>query len=338
MFLLHTLIFTFSLPLLALGLSLMGTKLVLGWLRTHAVLDKPNHRSNHEHPTPRGGGIAVIGVILFCFLLTPAIYADIDRTVVFPGMAQLWTGLLVLALVSWWDDKHGLPALPRLLVQIGVVVLGLTSVPHSFWELPFWLDRLLLAVLWLWFINLFNFMDGIDGIAASQTIALSIGFWAVTLLGPPQDMWLLYSGITAAAAMGFLYYNWHPAKLFLGDVGSIPLGYLLGYMLLVLLPEQLFGVALLLPAYYLLDATSTLLWRLLRGRKIWQAHSEHAYQAAVRGGMRHSRVVLYISTVQLLLVILAIVQLYQWWPGWYAVALGYAASALLVMRFRMQRL
>lgn len=277
----------------AFVLSLALTRLVLGWLRAKAVLDIPNERSSHTIPTPRGGGLAVTPVVVggwgLAGLVSPV-----------PVPVVLWAVLAAgtaLSVVSWLDDRLNLPRRLRLGLHVAAAALGTLLLPETTlvfqgW-LPLWADRAVTLIGWVWFINLYNFMDGIDGITGVETASIGTGLLAVSLLLPAAAT-LPYGlfGMTAAgAALGFLVFNWHPAKLFLGDVGSVPLGYLLGFALILLAGDGAFAAALILPAYYLLDATFTLLKRLVQGKPVGQAHREHFYQqAAHTGGLRHSQI------------------------------------------------
>ncbi|MEZ5648791.1 MAG: glycosyl transferase [Alphaproteobacteria bacterium] len=211
---------------------------------------------------------------------------------------------VVLAVLSFWDDRQGLPIWIRLLAQGIAVVGGVLVLPDvgvfQGW-LPLPVDRLLAAILWLWFINLYNFMDGIDGIAAVETIFL--GFGIALLAG--SSLIGGYATAISGAAFGFLFWNRPPAKIFLGDVGSVPLGYILGYLLLLLATQGSWAAALILPMYYLVDATVTLMIRLIDGQKIWLAHREHAYQRAVQRGLSHGAVTTRIALCNSVLVVLA---------------------------------
>lgn len=300
-----------------------ATGLVLIWLRHRQILDLPNARSSHERPTPRGGGLAVIPVILLCWTAS-ALYGVVPLETLAPV-----AGGSALALLSWRDDRGGLPVLIRLAGQFGAVVLCLFFLPgagHVFQGLlapP--LDLAATALIWVWFINLFNFMDGIDGISAAETMAIGGGvalIGAVAIAAESGAIWLGLS--TAAAALGFLIWNWHPAKLFLGDVGSIPLGFLLGWLLLVLAGTGAWAPALILPLYYLADATLTLLSRLLRLRRVWEAHREHFYQRAVQRGASHGAVVLRIAAANAALILLA-------WLGTIWPFVAVALAAILVV-------
>ncbi len=234
---------------------------------------------------------------------------------------------MLLALISLADDLRGLSALLRLAVQAGAVGVGLIGLgeagPVFQGLLPPLADRLAAAFLWLWFLNLFNFMDGIDGISGVEAASIGLGLALVALLGG------LAAELVAllAAALGFLAWNRPPARLFLGDVGSIPLGYLLGWLLLAAAAQGQWAAALILPLYYLADATATLAKRGLRGAKVWQAHREHFYQRAVQGGLSHGAVVLRVLACNAVLVACALLAAVgRPWP-----ALAGAALAVLVL-------
>ncbi|MDO8607332.1 MAG: glycosyltransferase family 4 protein [Phaeospirillum sp.] len=273
-------------------LSAAGTGIVLAWLRRREILDHPNERSSHNLPTPRGGGLAVTPVVAAMLILT---------AFVAPGYSTiLAAGALILMAVSWLDDREGLPPLPRFLLQAAIIAATLIAMPAAGLVfqglLPFWADRLLTALGWLWFVNLTNFMDGIDGITGIETAAIGVG---IALIGDHSAAQAM--GV-AAAGLGFLVWNWHPARIFLGDSGSIPLGFVLGGLLIQLATDGHLAAALILPGYYIADASITLLWRLKDGEKIWQAHRRHFYQRAVQGGKSHSQVSLAILAANLGLI------------------------------------
>ncbi len=263
--------------LLASSLTLTG--LLRHWLSSRQILDRPNERSAHTTPTPRGGGIAILAVLL------PA-WALIE-----PALWPLLGAGVILGAVGWWDDLKGLAPWPRLIVQGLAVGLGLWQLgPVTQGLLPAPLDLALAGIAWLWFVNLFNFMDGIDGIAGVEAVSIGLGLAVIGL-------WFANFGDLAAlaialvgAALGFLYWNWHPAKLFLGDVGSQSLGYLIGFLLLRTAAQGAWAAALILPLYFLVDASWTLLRRALAGENIMAAHAQHVYQQAVRRGRQQGQV------------------------------------------------
>ncbi|HXP97000.1 MAG TPA: glycosyltransferase family 4 protein [Telmatospirillum sp.] len=293
---------SFFLPLIAV---LVGTRWVLTWLLRKQILDHPNERSSHSRPTPRGGGLAVTPAILLAWIGLSCLAARAG------GLGQAWTpvtGALILLILSWMDDESGLSARLRLGVHAFVVAVGLAAWPADQLLcqnlLPFWADRLIAFGAWLWFVNLFNFMDGIDGISGVETTTVGIGLTGVSLLSGDIGNAAL-AIVLVGAALGFLMWNWHPAKIFLGDSGSVPIGYLLGWLLLSAAGHGHWAAALILPAYYLTDATLTLTRRALRGERIWEAHRQHFYQKAIQGGASHACVASIILLANAILIILA---------------------------------
>jgi len=262
---------------------------VRAWLIAAGVHDAPNERSSHAEAKPRGGGIAVLAVVLPAWAAV-AIWAP-PAPAIWPVLA----GAVLLAAVSFADDRGGLAPAPRFAAQllaVGGALALFDGGPVLQGLLPLWADRLVAALAWLWFVNLFNFMDGIDGLAGVETVSVGVGLGLVALVAGagagPVPMALPW--ILAGAAAGFLVWNWAPAKVFLGDVGSVPVGYLLGALLLWSAAAGEWAAALILPAYYWLDATWTLLKRVARGDRWWQPHREHAYQRAVQAGRSHGDV------------------------------------------------
>ncbi|HTV88934.1 MAG TPA: UDP-N-acetylmuramyl pentapeptide phosphotransferase, partial [Stellaceae bacterium] len=214
---------------------------------------------------------------------------------------------VLLALISWIDDRRGLSPLVRLLAQFVAVALGLVLVAPAGRVFQGWLpptlDIIAAAILWVWFVNLFNFMDGIDGLAGSEAAAIAVGLVLLASIGVGRDSSMApLAGAVAAATSGFLIWNWAPACIFLGDVGSVPLGYLLGFLLLGVAARGYWEAALILPLYFLADATITLLRRLVRGERVWRPHRQHFYQRAVRRGLGHAPVVGRICAANLALI------------------------------------
>jgi UDP-N-acetylmuramyl pentapeptide phosphotransferase/UDP-N-acetylglucosamine-1-phosphate transferase len=162
-----------------------------------------------------------------------------------------------------------------------------------------------LFLAWLWFVNLYNFIDGIDGIAGSLTAMAGLGIVFVAMAAGLDPVLPLLAAATGGAALGFLAWNWHPARIFLGDVGSVPLGFVVGGLLILLACRGEWAAALILPGYALGDATLTLLGRMVRGERFWRPHREHFYQRAVQGGLSHDAVVRRILLVQTMLLLLA---------------------------------
>jgi len=270
------------------------------------IMDRPNERSSHDTPTPRGGGIGLMTALLPAWIAGAFLFA--------PGPLTTADWLLPLAAaalagVSWIDDLRDVGALPRLAAQFAAAIAGVLVLPGLVFQglCPPWLDATLAVIGWVWFVNLFNFMDGIDGISGVESIAIAAGvvLTGVVLSIVPGGMTAQALAVAAATA-GFLAWNWHPAKIFLGDIGSVGLGYLLAWLLLALAAMGEWEAALILPLYYLADATITLLRRLARKEKVWQAHREHYYQQAVQNGRSHARVSAAVATTNLALVALAL--------------------------------
>jgi len=304
----------------AFVLSWIGTRLALGWLRRRAVLDQPNERSSHVRPTPRGGGLGVVPAIMLVWLAAsrPDQYDG--------GIGLLVLGLALLFVVSFRDDLKSLAPLPRLAAQIAAAGLALPWLlqtgPVFQGLLPVWLDVALALLMLVGFVNFFNFMDGIDGISGVEAGSIGLGGALVFLLAGTSGL-AAVSGTQAMAlgfalfggALGFLAWNWHPAKLFLGDVGSVPMGYLTGLLCLALAGAGYWVPALLLPAYYLADAGLTLCVRILRGEKITQAHRSHFYQRAVLGGTGHARVAVAVANCQAVLIAASLASLRHPWSA-----------------------
>lgn len=313
-----TLIGGFVLVLVA---TLLAVGLVRRLLLRFSILDHPNLRSSHTAPTPRGGGIGVLAVILPAWTaILVAVSAD----------GTWWLvplGAIVLAGVSWLDDVRGLPPLTRLVVQLVVAGVGALSLPGLIFQglLPPLVDILAAILLWVWFTNLFNFMDGIDGLVGVETASVGMGLFVVTVLAGTATV-LGWLGLTlAAAALGFLYWNWQPARIFLGDSGSVPIGYLIGWLCLALAATGQWAAAIILPLYYLADSSLTLIRRLVRGERVWQAHRTHFYQIAVQHGIGHAQVCVRVIGANLVLILLALSA--NMWSPWLALVVAVLVAA-----------
>ena len=296
-----------------LGWSLVGifTLVMSRWRR----LDAPNERSMHSRPVPAGAGIGIVATAL---LLWPWWHTRTDAF-----QLALLAGCVALGLVSLADDHWRLSPALRFGAQAAVVAVCLLALPTEARLvpiLPLALERGVVALAWLWFINLFNFMDGIDGLAGSETIAVAIGYLAVGAFAGLDDPYWGLALVIAASAGGYLFWNWHPAMVFMGDAGSIPLGFLLGWLMLDLALAGAWPAGLILPLYFLADATLTLLVRARRGETLWQAHRQHFYQRAVLGGTRPSGVVWRVGAANATLVALALVSVRHPLPALVAAA------------------
>ena len=293
---------------------------VLCWLVVRARLlfarsglDLPGHRSLHSVPVPHGGGLGiVVAALAACLWLEVAICWPI--------------AILILALVSMLDDAIHLPFWVRLAVHLGVATYVLLQVENG---VPTWL-LLALILLIAWATNAYNFMDGADGLAGSMA---ATGFGAYGLAFSSAGQYEL-AGVCAAvagASMAFLRYNWHPAKVFSGDVGAIPLGFMAGalgvYGVLHEIRPAWFPLIVFAP--FLADATVTLLRRALRGERVWEAHREHYYQRMVLMYGRHDRMCKQWILLMLSGAVLGLVML--WYAKWLGLCALLAWSAVVLL-------
>ena len=292
----------------------------------------PGARSSHVNATPQGGGLVVVPVALVL-----AFAASIAGGARPDAFAWSLTGaMLALMLVGAWDDRAPLTPLVRLAVQAAAAALALAASPL---DLVGWLAALPAPLAWggayigtLWFINLTNFMDGLDLMTVAQFVpALATLCWLAAAPDGPAPWIGLLCLSTAGALLGFALLNKPPARLFLGDSGSLPLGLLGASAALVVAASRGPFVALLPFLYYFADATLTLARRVFAGQKFWQAHREHFYQRATRRGLSSPRVVARVAACNILLCALAVLIAGQRAPLQLAgLALGVAAVVALM--------
>jgi UDP-N-acetylmuramyl pentapeptide phosphotransferase/UDP-N-acetylglucosamine-1-phosphate transferase len=278
-------------------------------------LDEPNHRSMHDTPKPSGSGIVAIPVILFLWWLSAPAAGDLNRALI--------PCALLLSVIGWIDDIYRLPASKRLVTYFAVIGIYLALLPRSaqlFPFMPLLAERLFLLLALAWFVNLFNFMDGIDGIAGSEAAAIGVGFVAVAgIAAPGASLALLIAG----AMLGYLAWNWAPGRVMMGDAGSIPLGFLTGALLLDLAFSGYLAAALILPAFFCLDATITLARRLRAGHRFHDSHREHFYQRAAAACPTHATVVIAMLIADAGLIGAAVIARSYW-------VVGLAAAAILM--------
>jgi UDP-N-acetylmuramyl pentapeptide phosphotransferase/UDP-N-acetylglucosamine-1-phosphate transferase len=259
--------FVASLACLGLLLSPIGRRL---------MLDRPNERSLHGRPVPRSGGIAIAAGI--------AAWATVNQGAAPQGIGTILAIAGALAVISLADDVLRLPALLRLAAHLAAAaaVLGLAIGVAE----PALFIVLLLAIAW--YANLYNFMDGSDGLAGGMTI-LGFGAYAWVAQQAGHDALAAASGGIAIATLAFLLANFHPARIFMGDVGAVPLGFLAGSLGVLGWREGVWPLwfPVLVFAPFVCDATLTLVKRLWRRERIWEAHKEHYYQRLVRMGFGH---------------------------------------------------
>ncbi len=294
------------------------------------LLDHPGERRSHRIATPRGGGIAIVLSVLL---------ASVAGAFLYPGTARVLLlfalGLLMVAGIGWWDDHRPLPAIRRLLVHMLASALLAGLVWQASGNL---LQAVLVFLVATALVNLWNFMDGINGIAASQALVAALGFAAVL----PWPLSLAALAL-AAACLGFLPFNFPRARIFMGDVGSGALGYLLAALgALASVATDIGWLALLAPlSVFIVDAGFTLLCRMLSGQRWMEPHTQHVYQRAVKAGFSHARVTGVYILLGLLgsAVLVASVRLPPWQQAGATVAWGLVLVCLWgVMRIRLRNL
>lgn len=288
-------------------LSYAGISLTIGWLRRRAVAHLTD-RSSHAAPTPQGAGIVIVPVALAVAGATLGL-TGIHVAGEAPHAAIVACAALLLMLVGFIDDVHPLGIGWRLAAQALAVGLAVLLAPPDlrvFSALPIEVERAALILVGLWFINLFNFMDGIDLISATETAGITLGIIILAALGIVSGSYGLVAAALLGATLGFVPWNTPPARVFLGDAGSLPIGFLLGVLLFHLAASGQFAAAAILPLYHVADSTVTLLRRMFRGEKVWQPHRDHFYQIACRKGFAVPEVVTHVAILDAGLIVLAV--------------------------------
>ncbi|MHB2207468.1 MraY family glycosyltransferase [Methylobacterium sp. CM6257] len=296
------------------------------------ALARPNARSSHTVPTPQGGGIAVVtAVVTVSGLLIAA--PEIGGR---PDWLWLAGCTLALAVLGAVDDVRPLPAAFRFAVHavaVGLLVWHLDGrlLPGT----PLWLERGLALLAGVWFVNLTNFMDGLDWMTVAETVPVASALMLLGLAGSLPPLPALVAACLLGAVLGFAPFNRPVARLFLGDVGSLPIGLVTAWLLCQLALAGGFAAALLLPLVYLADASLTLIARAARGERVWEAHRGHYYQRATLNGLSVPGIVTRVFGVNCALAALAAATLL--WPSWpvtlAALAAGLALVAALLRRF-----
>jgi UDP-N-acetylmuramyl pentapeptide phosphotransferase/UDP-N-acetylglucosamine-1-phosphate transferase len=294
--------------LVALFLSLGLIVLLQPWLARYAMA-RPNARSSHHAPTPQGGGIAVVAAALAvawgAIALLPSILEHQGSQ-----FAAVTAGAALLAVVGAIDDMRSLPAASRLAMQciaVGIVIAALPNELRILPQLPWWIERACLLLGGVWLVNLVNFMDGIDWMTVAEVVPVTGAIALLGVSGAIGTLPALVAAVLLGAILGFAPFNRPVAKLFLGDVGSLPIGLLLGWLLLQLVAGGHLAAALILPLYYVADTTLTLGRRIANRERVWQAHRTHFYQRATDNGFSVSEIVARVLMVNLMLAALALV-------------------------------
>ena len=320
---------------LAVLVSSAATWAIRPLLLRHA-LAKPNARSSHRIPTPQGAGIAVIAATLVATIVIVAVAGPSEMKI----PAIVFGATLFIAAVGLADDVHSIPVLPRLLMQAASVAAIVFAAPESlriFDELPVWLERGLVLLAGLWFVNLVNFMDGLDLMTAAEAVPISAAIVLLGWLGEVPVSTTVVAAALCGALLGFTPFNRPVAKIFLGDVGSLPIGLLLGWCLLQLAWRQQLAACVLLPLYYLTDATVTLVRRIARREPFWAAHRSHYYQRATDNGFTVWQVVGEVFALNLVLAALAIASTRLQSPVVAIVLVAAGALAVVLTLYRFSR-
>lgn len=321
-------------------LSAVLTKLVLNYALARRVYDIPNERSSHKVPTPRGGGVAIVIISLVLTVLLAFFLPQSSQLLL--GAIALGGGLV--AFIGALDDFRGVRPSMRLLVHfcaaiIAVYAFSAISATSAPWNiLPQNMFMVLSLFFLVWMTNLFNFMDGIDGIAGVETISFSLVIGIIAFSRGNVVLSLFCLGL-AGATSGFLRWNWHPAKIFMGDVSSGFLGFTLG--VIALWGESSGSIpltaSLILLACFIGDSTWTLIRRGLAGKRVYQAHCDHTYQHAVKEGFSHTQVSSAVLLINgLWLTPLAILLLQQGYSIYLLVA-AYIPILFLAKKFKAGR-
>lgn len=307
--------------ILTLIIAIVSVRLLIGYAVKQGLVDIPNARSSHDVPTPRGGGMGLllaigVGVLIAAFWALSL-----------PNWS-LWVGGLIIAVVGYIDDRQTLPVSIRLTIQV-LVAGGIYWITGGFQNFPLpppangnlaWL-AIPFNVIWvIGVINIFNFLDGIDGYAGTQALIAGAG---LALISHGTSLFVP-ALIIAVAALGFLVFNWHPARIFMGDMGSATLGFLFACLPFYAGGEtgSFILVVILLLWFFLADGAFTLIRRAIKGEKVWEAHRSHLYQRLVISGLSHSRVVVIIMSAEIILLAFTQLCLLYHWSLWYPLMLA----------------
>ena len=324
-----------SLDALVFVLSLLSCEIIRRYAIRKALFDRPNERSLHVVPTPRLGGVAIVVWALAAGALL-ALRGDSDlRLLVVAGLVVAGLGLI--------DDVRPLPASIRFVVQIAVSAafvwldgdvraLHLVVMDGVAFDLPAWLAASALVIWFVATLNIYNFMDGMDGLAGLQAVTASLGQGLLLASAGAPDL-AAFSGVIGASSGGFLMHNFPPARIFLGDAGSTFLGFIFAGLAVVGMHRGLSIAQMTLPlAPFLLDGTFTIFRRALRREAIWRAHRSHLYQRAVQTGLEHRAVLLvYAAWLAVSLIALASDSRAGIFAGWGAVIVALVAVCAWVM-------
>lgn len=295
------------------------TTSIFTWALVHSltsfgIVDVPGQRRAHNKITPRGGGLAImlvmiIGLISYEYFVT--------NSLVFSS--RLLPLLSIISVISFLDDLITIPIYVRLITHLTcstIIVLSLSPALLFHNIVPFYVDFIISVLALTTFLNIYNFLDGIDGISCTESIHLSITILILCYLKTEiiinVNSLVVLNIMILASSISFLLFNWHPAKIFLGDIGSIGLGFTIGLCLLTLSVSNsnLFIASFIASLYYIADGLITILIRIVNKEKIWQPHLKHFFQQAVKKGMSHQEIVVKIALCNTSLMLLSVLSLY----------------------------
>jgi UDP-N-acetylmuramyl pentapeptide phosphotransferase/UDP-N-acetylglucosamine-1-phosphate transferase len=289
-------------------------------LKHYGMVDVPSDRRIHGRITPRGGGIALVTVIsMLCYFFEHEVFEEPI------GLDKILPFFLLISLVSFIDDIKHLSVTSRLYVHFICASCAIyfflyqypaSPLPSVGSDYEFVLKFLIYVLFSVGFLNIYNFMDGIDGLTAVETLHISGSLFLLCTLCHDiikhVQVVSVISAVIAGAALGFLVFNKHPARIFIGDVGSIGIGFILSICLILVGSSDfnLVPAVLIVSLYYIADGTLTILIRLINGEKIWEPHLKHFFQYAVRNGMSNSAIINRVILCNLCLTLLSVGALY----------------------------
>ena len=312
------LLFNIILPILLVVFLSLSIKYFIPILIKFNFIDSPNKRSNHLNPVPKG-----IGLVVTIFFSLSATFAMHHKFINLDPWQDIIIITTIISIYSFLDDLYDFSSLKKLLFHSLIIFLSLyffldliqNFSEATYLKLPikisFFIYKCLILIFlylfWLWVMNLFNFMDGIDGITALQVCFFSVGLIFLSNLELIETQFSYLGVLILSTFLAFLFFNFPPAKVFLGDSGSVSIGYFLGAILVYcFLKESAFIQLIIILLYYFLDSTLTLLKRFFKKKNLLAAHSDHFYQIKIRSGFSHLYVLRFILLINIFLLTLAV--------------------------------
>ena len=310
----------FFIPLILFAASTYLIKKLIPFLKKKSLVDYPSERSNHKILVPKGAGIVLVPLFIFSLWGVFVSQDFFDKQ-----WSIFLTSIVILFIVSLIDDFKNLSAPIRLLVHFITVAMSIFILKEDIYKFIdnnilsfidfnplfiFYLFSVALIILWIWIINLFNFMDGMDGLTCTQVLVLALTINILYLLGYMNENFQFLSLILISLFLAFYKFNKPTAQIFLGDVGSIPVGYIAGLVLIYNFLKGGPSVSILIVyLYYLFDSTLTLVIRLIKRKNIFEAHSDHFYQKILRAGQTHRQVLNKITFLLFFLFVFSMISI-----------------------------